>query len=130
MSRFYNVPELKEFRRQLRNDRSPAEHVIWRYLKRRQFLGLKFRRQHSIGKYVVDFYCPAKHVVVEIDGDSHFSDDGQRHDTIRTNFLHGLGIRVFRFRNDEVLVDPEGVMERLQTLMTTPYPSSPEEGAD
>lgn len=120
MSRFYNLPQLKEVRRRLRHDRSPAEHILWRFLKGRQLLGLKFRRQQSIGNYVVDFYCPAKHIVVEVDGDSHFDELQKQYDVVREEFFQQLGIRTFSFRNDEVTHDTLNVIERLRVFITTP----------
>lgn len=122
MRQISNVPQLKDIRRQLRRERSPAEHVLWRHLRRRQFLNLKFRRQHSIGRYILDFYCPALRLAIEIDGDSHFEEHGQQHDTIRDRFLTNLGIRTIRFRNDEVISATENVLERLHDFVTTPTP--------
>ena len=120
MRRVFNLPHLKEVRRQLRHDRSPAEHILWRYLKGRQLLGLKFRRQHSIGRYIVDFYCPSRRLVVEVDGDGRFDEAGIYHDKNRDRFFQTLGIRTFRVRNDEVIHDPFSVIERLKEFLTTP----------
>lgn len=120
MRRVFNLSYLKEVRRQLRHDRSPAEHILWRYLRGRQLLGLKFRRQQSIGPYVVDFYCPAKQLVVEVDGDSHFEELQIQRDAVRELSLRQLGIKVIRFRNDEVVHDTIHVLERLRVFITTP----------
>lgn len=120
MHRVFNLPQLKERRRELRHDRSPAEHILWRYLKGKQLLGLKFRRQHSIGKYIVDFYCPAARLIVEIDGDSHFEPSQQEYDQQRSIYFLQLGIRTIRFRNDEVTHDTLNVIERLRVFITTP----------
>lgn len=117
MGQVFNIPQLKEFRRKLRHDRSPAEHILWRYLKGRQLLGLKFRRQHSIGRYIVDFYCPGIRLVVEVDGDSHFEEAQQEWDRVREGFMQQLGIRTIRFRNDEVRLDTQNVLERLRVFI-------------
>jgi very-short-patch-repair endonuclease len=67
----FNDPDQKSFRKELRNEPTRAEYLLWQALKG-SALGYKFRRQHGIGKYVVDFYCPSKRLVVEVDGDTHF----------------------------------------------------------
>jgi hypothetical protein len=69
----YNTAKQKEFRKNLRNSMTPAECVLWQSLKGRQLLGKKFRRQSSIGRYVVDFYSPEARLVIELDGERHFS---------------------------------------------------------
>ena len=119
MSQVFNDPQLKDLRRQLRHDRSPAEHILWRYLKGRQLLGLKFRRQHSIGRYIVDFSCPSIRLVVEVDGDSHFEEAQQQRDAIREELMKQFGIRTIRFRNDEVLHDTLTVVERLRVFISS-----------
>ena len=68
--RIHNRERLRVLRRALRNNATNAEAILWRYLKRRQLKGRKFRRQHSIGPYIVDFYCPAEKLAVELDGDT------------------------------------------------------------
>lgn len=120
MRHVYNLSYLKDTRRALRYDRSPAEHILWRYLRKRQLLGLKFRRQFSIGRYIFDFFCPAIKLVVEIDGDSHYHERVIKMDLVRDRYLHSLGIRIIRFRNDEVRYDTLGVIERLRQFITTP----------
>lgn len=120
MRRVFNLPQLKELRRELRHDRSPAEHILWRFLRGRKFMGLKFRRQHSIGRYIVDFYCPAIRLVVEVDGTSHFEEPQIQRDSDREAFLKRLGIRTMRFRNDEIIHDIQRTFKRLQLFITTP----------
>ena len=75
-----NVVYLKNTRKQLRNNPTKAEQVLWKYLKNKQIKGYKFRRQHSVGNYILDFYCPALKLCIEIDGDSHFTDEGKNYD--------------------------------------------------
>jgi very-short-patch-repair endonuclease len=107
-----NKPELKAQRRRLRNIGTNAEAVLWLMLKGKQ-LERKFRRQHSVGYYILDFYCPAEKLAVELDGDPHFTDEGMKHDAARTAYINGLGIKIIRFENFRVLENPEGVVEEI-----------------
>nr|WP_255940548.1 endonuclease domain-containing protein [Vibrio campbellii] len=88
------------------------EEVLWQKIRRKQ-LGVKFRRQHGIGRYIVDFYCAELSLVIEIDGDSHFSTEGKEKDTKRDAFIEALGIKVLRFTNEEVMKQTESVLERI-----------------
>lgn len=92
------------------------EIKLWQYLRNEQ-LGVKFRRQHSIGEYIADFYCTKLKLVIEIDGGSHFNDEAIEYDSIRTNFFKSLGIEVIRFNNDEVMTNIEGVFEIIQKIL-------------
>ncbi|MDZ4349424.1 MAG: DUF559 domain-containing protein [Xanthomonadaceae bacterium] len=105
-----NLPELRTFRKQLRSHLTPAEAKLWTLLKGSQLDGRKFRRQHSVGRYILDFYCPSERLAIELDGAAHDSDTAQRHDDERTQFLRHFGINVLRFENKWVLQEPEGVL--------------------
>ena len=96
-------------RRKLRQDVTPAEKLFWSKVARRQFYDLKFRKQHGIGKYIVDFYCPEKKLVIEIDGDSHFSKRDILKDQERDEFIISFGYRVVRYLNSEVLNNIDGI---------------------
>lgn len=122
MGRIFNRTEVKNLRRVLRQDRSPAEHILWRYLRGRNMLGYKFRRQHSIGRWVVDFYCPELHLVIEVDGDSHYSDAGVLADREREVWFRQFGIRTIHVRIDLIVGDELYVVEQLQKMITTPTP--------
>jgi len=95
-------------RRGLRISSSIAEGLLWGKLRRKQ-LGLKFRRQHSIGKYIVDFYCHDASLVVEIDGQQHNSSERQEYDKERDGYIEGLGNKVVRFSAWEVCGSLDGV---------------------
>lgn len=86
------------------------EQVLWRHLRGSQMDALKFRRQYGVGIYVLDFYCPALRLAIEIDGDSHYSEAGVRHDADRDKFLREQNIRIIRFTNNEVVTNIEGVL--------------------
>lgn len=114
-----NKRELKQKRKDLRNNATPAEVLLWRCLKRSQ-LGYKFRRQHSIGFYILDFYCPTKRLAIELDGAHHFTPEGVISDRKRDSVLKEQGITVLRFENKLVFEHTLGVLdtilERLQEL--------------
>jgi len=95
----HNKPELKEFRKKLRNNLTPAEALLWKALKGKQLEGRKFRRQHSIGNYIVDFYCPTEKLAIELDGQPHFTLEGEIKDRRKTKFLNSVGIHVLHFEN-------------------------------
>lgn len=99
-----------EFRKQLRRTMTDAEHRLWYYLRGKRLAGYKFRRQYSAGDYVLDFYCSAAALAVEIDGAHHFKDDQRQHDLERTRWLKEQGIEVIRFDNRQVLLETEAVL--------------------
>ena len=94
----------------LRKEPSEAEKKLWRLVRRQQLAGLGFRRQHAIGSYVLDFYCPALKLAVELDGGQHAEAAQAAHDRRRTRWLSESGIKVLRFWNNDVLGNIEGVL--------------------
>jgi very-short-patch-repair endonuclease len=106
-----NTPEQTEQRRLLRNNATNAEAILWKALKGRGANGWKFRRQHGIGPYILDFYCPELKLCIEIDGSSH--DNKYTQDINRTSYLNMQGIRVVRFDNSQVLANPEWVVSEI-----------------
>ena len=97
--------------RDLRRNLTDAERALWRHLRQRQIAGLKFRRQHPIGRYILDFVCLEARLVIELDGGQHAHRQGA--DQERTAWLEARGYRVLRFWNTEVFENPEGVMEAI-----------------
>ena len=98
------------FRRALRRNATDAEQRLWHILRNRR-LGAKFRRQHPVGPYVLDFYCPRHHLAVELDGGQHFEEEEIDRDLRRDAFLAGRGIRVIRFTNLEVFQETNAALE-------------------
>jgi very-short-patch-repair endonuclease len=96
----------------LRRPMTEAEEVLWSALRRNQVAGLHFRRQHPIGRFILDFYCPARKLCVELDGPVH--DEQCERDQARTDALAHQQIRVIRFRNEEVMSDLPSVVRRIQ----------------
>lgn len=114
MERFRN--EIKDRAKGLRVDQTGAEGLLWRFLRNRQLNNLKFRRQHPIGNYIVDFSCAEARVVVEIDGDTHF--DQIDYDLNRTQWLAQQGLRVIRFTNQDVFDNPAEVLALIAEFCT------------
>jgi len=110
VSRFLNSTAQKHLRRALRGNATLDECLLWNALKVSRIGGRKFRRQQSFGAYVVDFYCPAEKLIVEVDGSSHDTDLANRKDLLREEFLRQAGFRILRFQSREVRENLEGVV--------------------
>ena len=96
-------------RRQLRRDGTDPEATLWSWLRAKRFAGFKFRRQYACGPYILDFYCPARRLAIELDGGQHFEEGALAYDERRTEYLRRVWIEVLRFPNDVVFSEPEGV---------------------
>ena len=106
-------PQLLEFAKSMRHTATNAEKLMWQILRARRFMDLKFRRQHVIQPYIVDFYCHEIGLVIELDGRQHGSDDAIEYDAERTKFLEALGLTVVRYWNYDVLGRTDVVLEDL-----------------
>ena len=93
-----------------------AEVILWSRLKGRQLAGYKFRRQYSVGPYIIDLYCPALKLAIEIDGDTHFQPGIERYEGDRQRFIESFGIRILRYTNEDVQHNLDGV---LTTILET-----------
>jgi len=111
---------LKAFRKELRENLTPAEAKLWSYLQNKQLDGRKFRRQHSVEDYILDFYCPSEKLAIELDGESHNNPQTKKSDRERDIFLHHLGIKVLRFENKIVFQNPRWLLEQVRAGFTTP----------
>ena len=111
--KYSNMTFNKEYRQLLRHDMTITERILWKRLRNKQLGGLRFRRQHGFGDYVMDFYCPVLKLCIEIDGDIHQLSDVRLKDEIRTKFLEDNGIRVLRFSNEEVYNNIDEVLNRI-----------------
>jgi len=108
---------LKTRRRELRKALTTAEATLWLHLQRSQLSGFKFRRQHSVGPYVLDFYCPAAKLAVELDGAAHDSEVASLRDDRRDRYLAAQGIRTVRFVNGDVTGNLEGVLASIRRVL-------------
>ena len=107
-----NSVQLQQAAQWMRRDATGAESVLWEALRGRRLAGLRFRRQHPVGRFVLDFFCPACKLVVEVDGPVH--DHQQERDAERDAHLAAGGYRVIRVRNEEVLNDLPSVLKRIE----------------
>lgn len=114
-TQLYNIKYLKDTRAHLRNNMTEAELVLWEVLKCKKLKGRKFRRQHSIGYYIADFYCPSERLLIELDGKHHFTPEGKEQDQERDEHLEELGIQVLRFENKEVLENLTQVLKSIKS---------------
>ena len=121
-----NLKYLKQNRRDLRNNLTPAEASLWKLLKSKQLEGRKFRRQYSVGNYILDFYCTSERLAIELDGAHHFTEEGMKYDEVRTAYLNSVAIRVIRFENKLVFDDPEYILKEIKSnfINTNSTPSS------
>ena len=116
--RTHNLPAQTEKRKYLRSHGTSAEAVMWMILKARQIGGVKFRRQFSLGPYVLDFYAPEIKLCIELDGAHHFTHDGIVNDDVRSEYLIKVhGIYVLRFENDMLFKYPEGVIASIRNIV-------------
>jgi very-short-patch-repair endonuclease len=119
MTVVFNILKLKNRRVDLRKNQTAQEILLWEQLRREQ-LGYKFRRQHSIGGYVADFYCPSKKLVIEIDGSQHFKKESREYDQVRSDYFRGLNIKVLRFTNIEINTNIKEVVENIMNQLNRP----------
>lgn len=114
---------LTRIARELRRNQTQAEALLWERLRNRKLAGLKFKRQHRIGRFIVDFYCRELRLVVELEGEIHDRSDQRVYDGMRFEELQARGLRVLTIRNEEVLNDVEGVLSKILTLTLNPSPN-------
>ena len=126
MTQYFNRTEDKEKRRLLRSGMPPAEEIVWSKLRRKQVFGYRCRRQYSVGPYVVDFYCPALKLAVEIDGDSHFIGDAETNGRQRQTYIESFGITFLRFTNHQVYDELDAVLDTIaQVAQKSPASEGP-----
>jgi len=108
-------PKGYERARQLRKELTPAEQRLWAYLRGNKLHGVNFRRQHAIGRYIVDFVSIKHKLVIELDGSQHL--EQEERDTERTQYLESQGYKGIRFWNDKVTNDIEGVIRSIEIVL-------------
>lgn len=105
-----------ERRRGLRQSATPEEQIIWRVLRNRSLDAIKFRRQCGLGGYIVDFFAAEVRIIVELDGNQHYTPEGLVYDAERTAYLEAQGLRVMRFCNARVREDLSGVLKAIKRM--------------
>jgi very-short-patch-repair endonuclease len=113
----FKPEKLKIYARHLRNNMTDAENILWLKLRRKQLHGFQFYRQKIIDQYIVDFYCHAANLVIELDGGQHFEEAHQLRDIQRDQLLKEKGLRVLRFTNREVLKHLDSVLEKIEIVL-------------
>ena len=122
-------PQLQDRAKQLRRDMTPAEAILWKWLRAKRFSGFKFRRQQPLDYFIADFFCPAARLVIELDGDSHIGKEER--DARRQRYIESQYLTVLRFWNVEVYDDPEMVLDTIWAQLEqsrpdlVPRPESP-----
>lgn len=109
---------LTVFAKNLRQNQTSQERKLWRLLKAKKFQNNKFRRQFPIGRYIADFCCPKKKLIIELDGGQHNENDIIKRDRVRDKFLKDEGYRILRFWNNDVDNNIEGVYQKIFELLT------------
>ena len=112
------TPEIEQAARKLRNNLTPAESLLWSSLRGKQLKGLRFRCQHPVGNFILDFYCPAHKLVVEVDGKIHSQQIDR--DNARTSELEKYGYRVLRFSNEQVINNLPYVLTAIERAVFSP----------
>jgi len=117
MGHLYNKKSLNKKRRELRNNKTDAEKYLWYELKSSQVCGKKFRRQHSIDNFILDFYCPEEKLAIELDGEHHYEDKQKNYDEERTKYLQKIGIQVLRIKNTDVIFGRDEVVKGIEKFI-------------
>lgn len=117
--------QLLEFAKSMRTNATEAESLMWQILRAKRFMNLKFRRQHVIVPYIVDFYCHDLGLVIELDGGQHAKTDAIEYDAERTKFLEALDFKVIRYWNHDVLRNTEAVLGNLWNIYSELKNTSP-----
>jgi len=117
--------ELQVYRKQLRKTLTPAEAFLWKHIKSRQLNNKRFTKQHSIGSYIVDFYCASEKLIIELDGQVHFTPNALEYDRKRTTFLEGKGFKVIRFENKMVFDHLPSVLQEIKETFNSEEEDKP-----
>lgn len=115
--KIHNLTKLIDRRKELRKRQTPQEEKLWWYLKDRRLLGFKFRRQPSIGGYILDFYCAEKRLIIELDGEIHDKKENLEYDKIRDKYFKELDYKVLRFKNREIDENINGVIKIIENYL-------------
>ena len=126
--RIHNKKIFEDRRRQLKGNMTDAEKVLWNKLRRKQLKGRRFRRQHGIGNFIVDFYCASEKLIIELDGEIHLDPEHMDADHKRSSTLEKYGYRVIRFHNREVFMNIGKVLDKIESSFQNrsgalPFPS-------
>jgi len=114
MTKHYNKSSQTDKRRKLRQNQTNAEELVWRFLRNRQMLGYKFKRQYSVDHFVIDFYCPELKLAVEIDGGTHNNPEQKKKDIGRQKYLEAFNIKFVRIKDEELFGNPNKAFNKIE----------------
>ncbi len=114
---FGTRPHMLSRARSLRREMTRAEELLWKQIRRKQIAGVRFRRQHPVGRFIADFYCHEARLIIEVDGGYHLDRDQAEYDKGRTHELSEMGIMVIRFTNEEVESNIKSVMDSIKKTL-------------
>ena len=117
MTIHFNKYSERDKRKILRSNTTQAENILWRYLRKRQIAGFKFRRQYGVDAYVIDFFCIKVKLAIEIDGEIHLSDVSRENDQQRQEYLESFGITFLRFKNQEIFENIDNVLRKISETL-------------
>jgi very-short-patch-repair endonuclease len=109
-------PKIFKLAKELRKLETEAEKQLWSRLKKNQIMGLQFRRQHPINRFIADFYCPKIKLIIEVDGSIHGLPEYQVHDLGRNDVLNDFGITVIRFTNEQIIENIDSTVEQIKII--------------
>jgi very-short-patch-repair endonuclease len=124
---FFHDAPLSSFQmaRNLRSGMTPAEKELWKHIRKNQISGFRFRRQHPVSQFILDFYCHESTLAIELDGAVHDSVNQKLYDKERDEMIQNLGIKVLRFKNEEVFKALPEMLNRIHSELETRFKSSP-----
>lgn len=112
-------PSIFKLAKELRKMETEAEKLLWNRLSKNQVLGLQFRRQHPINRFIADFYCPKIKLIIEVDGSIHEILEYQDHDIGRSDILNDFGITVIRFTNEQIIENIDSTLKQINKICET-----------
>ena len=117
MTKHFNKSSETEKRRKLRQHQTNAEELVWRFLRNRQMLGYKFKRQYSVDHFVIDFYCPELKLAIEIDGGTHNTSEKKKKDIIRQKYLEGFNVNFVRIKDEELFGNSNNAFSKIENVI-------------
>ena len=120
---FKNPKKTKQLRRELRQNMTEAEKLLWQRIRNKQLCGIKVKRQYGIGSYVIDFYVPKVYLAIEVDGKIHLKKEQRQRDLNKDAFLRDNRIQIIRFKNEEIFDDIDRVIDKLESIIKDKLPT-------
>jgi 5-methyltetrahydrofolate--homocysteine methyltransferase len=113
---------VRDLAKEMRKEPTPAETLLWEHLRRKNLQGYKFYRSYPIGRYIADFCCPERKLIVELDGGIHETERNIAYDMIRDKTLYCEGMLVIRFKNEAVISDIDSVLDNIASVLSSNFP--------